>query len=233
MKRFTIILSACVLCVLTAAPGFAASDKAKLDGRLDDATTVVKQIMATPDKAIPGSILSSATCVAVIPSYKKAAFVVGGQYGQGVVTCRTRRGWSAPAFVQLAGGSFGFQIGGQATDLVLIAVNNKGMQDLLRSKVKLGGNASVAAGPVGRTGTAATSLNMKAELLSYSRSQGIFAGIDLSGSTFTQNTDDTRTFYGSNIPYSSILGGDTPTPPSAQPFVRTVARYFIRARADN
>jgi lipid-binding SYLF domain-containing protein len=206
---------------------------AKLNGRLNDAATVIKQIMATPDKSIPGSILSSATCVAVIPSYKKGAFIVGAQYGQGVVTCRTRRGWSAPTFVQLAGGSFGFQIGGQATDLVLIAVNNKGMQDLLRSKVKLGGNASVAAGPVGRTGTAATSLNLKAELLSYSRSQGIFAGIDLSGSTFTQNTDDTRTFYGSNIPFSTILGGDTPTPASAQPFVRTVARYFVRARADN
>ncbi|HEX4020873.1 MAG TPA: lipid-binding SYLF domain-containing protein [Acidobacteriaceae bacterium] len=233
MKRFTIILSACVLCLLTVTPGFAASDMAKLNGRLNDAATVIKQIMATPDKSIPGSILSSATCVAVIPSYKKGAFIVGAQYGQGVVTCRTRRGWSAPTFVQLAGGSFGFQIGGQATDLVLIAVNNKGMQDLLRSKVKLGGNASVAAGPVGRTGTAATSLNLKAELLSYSRSQGIFAGIDLSGSTFTQNTDDTRTFYGSNIPFSTILGGDTPTPASAQPFVRTVARYFVRARADN
>jgi len=233
MKRLTIILSACVLCVLMATPGFAESDRAKLNGRLASATTVIQEIMATPDKSIPNGILSSATCVAVIPSYKKAAFVVGGQYGQGVVTCRTNRGWSAPAFIQLVGGSFGFQIGGQSTDLVLIAVNNKGMQDLLRSKVKLGGNVSVAAGPVGRTGTAATSLNLKAELLSYSRSQGIFAGIDLSGSTFTQNTNDTRTFYGSDIPSTTILEGNTPTPASAQTFVRTIARYFTRAKANS
>ena len=230
MKRLTIILSACVLLLTSSA--FADSDKAKLDGRLDSATTVLTQIMATPDKSIPGNILASATCVAVIPSYKKAAFVVGGQYGQGVVTCRTAHGWSAPVFVQLAGGSFGFQIGGQATDLVLIAVNHKGMQDLLKSKVKLGGNVSVAAGPVGRTGTAATSLNMKAELLSYSRSQGLFAGIDLSGSTFTQNTDDTRTFYGADIPAATILGGSTPVPAGAQPFVHTVAKHFVSAKAN-
>lgn len=228
MKRLTIMLSACVLLLTTSA--FADSDKAKLDGRLNDATEVLTQIMATPDKAVPRNILAGATCVAVVPAYKKAAFLVGGQYGQGVVTCRTAHGWSAPTFIQMAGGSFGFQIGGQSTDLVLIAVNQKGFQDLLKSKFKMGGNIAVAAGPVGRDSTAATNLTLKSELLAYSRSRGLFAGIDLSGTTVTQNTDDTRTFYGSNIPFATILGGSTPVPASARPFVHTVSKYFMSTK---
>jgi lipid-binding SYLF domain-containing protein len=158
---------------------------------------------------------------------KKAAFVVGGQYGQGVVTCRTGHGWSAPVFFRIAGGSFGFQIGGQATDLVLVAVNQKGFQDLLKNKVKLGGDASAAAGPVGRNAQAGTDWKLNAELLTYSRAKGLFAGIDLSGDEVSQNVEDTTTFYnGANNSFESILKGNVAVPPSAKPFVRTVAKYF-------
>jgi lipid-binding SYLF domain-containing protein len=227
MRKLTIVFSACVL---LATQAFADSDKAKLVERVNQAKTVLNEIMATPDKSIPNGILSDATCVAVVPAYKKAAFIIGGQYGQGVVTCRTGHGWSAPVFIQMAGGSFGFQIGGQSTDLVLIAVNEKGFQDLLKSKFKIGADASAAAGPVGRNAEAATNLTMHSELLTYSRNRGIFAGIDLGGTTVSQNTDDTRTFYGSNIPFATVLKGDTPTPASAQPFVKTVARYFVASK---
>ncbi|MGB6932891.1 MAG: lipid-binding SYLF domain-containing protein, partial [Acidobacteriaceae bacterium] len=203
----------------------------KLVDRLNNATHVLNEIMATPDKSIPTSILSNATCVAVVPSYKKAAFVIGGDYGQGVVTCKTANGkWSAPAFIQMAGGSFGFQIGGQATDLVLIAVNQRGFQDLLKSKFKIGGDAAASAGPVGRNAAAATNITLKAELLTYSRSQGLFAGIDLNGTVVNQNTEDTRTFYGHDVPFATILKGDVATPPAARPFVRTVARYFRKSQ---
>ncbi len=228
MKKF--VLGICAV-TLVASQGFAASNNTKLVDRLNSATNVINAIMATPDKAIPNSILADATCVAVVPSYKKAAFVVGGSYGQGVVTCKTHSGrWSAPAFVQMAGGSFGFQIGGQATDLVLIAVNQRGMQDLLKSKFKIGGDAAASAGPVGRNAAAATNLTLKSELLTYSRSQGLFAGIDLNGTVVNQNTEDTRTYYGHDIPFSTILEGNVPTPPSARPFVRTIAKYFHRAQ---
>ena len=161
MKRITAI--ACGLAmVASSVSAFAASDMAKLTGRLADAENVVKQIMATPDRGIPQSILAGASCVVVVPSYKKAAFVVGGQYGQGVATCRTPRGWSAPVFVQLAGGSFGFQIGGQSTDLVLVAMNQQGLQDMLKNKFKIGGDAAASAGPVGRNAQAGTDWKLNA-----------------------------------------------------------------------
>ncbi|MGA8938208.1 MAG: lipid-binding SYLF domain-containing protein, partial [Acidobacteriaceae bacterium] len=168
-----------------------------------------------------------ASCVVVVPAYKKAAFIFGGQYGQGVATCRTPRGWSAPVFVQLTGGSFGWQIGGQSTDLVLVAMNQHGLQDMLRSKFKLGGDASVAAGPVGRNAAADTDWKLKAEFLAYSRARGLFAGIDLTGTVLSQNSDDTRTEYGSNIPFHEVLRGGVPTPENARGFVHTVARYFV------
>lgn len=230
MKKFILAATACAV-TLAASHSFAASDRAKLVDRLNAASHVITDIEAAPDKAIPTSILSNATCVAVVPSYKKAAFVVGATYGQGVVTCKTPSGrWSAPAFIQMAGGSFGFQIGGQATDLILIAVNNRGFQDLLRTKFKIGGDAAASAGPVGRNAAAATNLTLKAELLTYSRSQGLFAGIDLNGTVVNQNTSDTRTFYGHDIPFATILKGEVPTPAAARPFVRTVAKYFRKSQ---
>jgi lipid-binding SYLF domain-containing protein len=191
---------------------------------------VINEIMATPDKGIPQSILAKAQCVTVIPSFKKGAFVVGGQYGQGVATCRTPNGWSAPVFVQLAGGSFGFQIGGQATDLVLLAMNKNGLQDMLKNKFKIGGDAAASAGPVGRNAQAGTDWKLNAEFLTYSRSKGLFAGIDLDGTVLSQNQDDTKTMYGSDVSFEKILSGGKPTPASAQPFVRTVAKYFVISR---
>lgn len=202
-----------------------------LSDRLSASTQIVKEIMNTPDGGIPDFIVSKADCIAVIPSVKKAAFIVGASYGQGVVTCRTGKGWSAPVFIRLAGGSFGFQIGGQATDLVLVAVNDKGFEDLLRSKFKVGADASAAAGPVGRHASASTDILLNAELLSYSRSKGVFAGVDLNGAVVSQNTDDTDLFYGGKAKsFAEILRGDVAVPHPAVRFVRTVARYFRAAR---
>ena len=212
---------------------FAAGDKAKIAGRLQDAGTVISEIMSAPDKGIPTEILAGAACVVVIPSFKKAAFVVGAQYGQGAATCRTPRGWSAPVLVQLEGGSFGFQIGGQATDLVLIAMNDNGLQAMLKNKFKIGADAAASAGPVGRNAQAGTDWKLNAEFLTYSRSKGLFAGIDLDGTVLSQNQDDTRTLYGDNIPFDTILKGNKPTPPEAEPFVRTVAKYFVKAKASH
>jgi len=208
-------------------PAVAATDKAKLNDSLTDASGVLNEIMATPDKGIPQSILAGASCVVVIPSYKKGAFIVGGQYGQGVATCRTPKGWSSPVFVQLAGGSFGFQIGGQSTDLVLVAMNQNGLQDMLKNKFKIGADADAAAGPVGRNAQAGTYWKLNAEFLSYSRAKGLFAGINLDGTVLSPNQEDTRPFYGSDLPFEQVLKGNQPTPPDARPFVRTVAKYFV------
>ena len=221
----------CGLALMASSLAAHAQDKAKVADRLTAAGAVIDEIMATPDKSIPGGILAGASCVVVIPSFKKAAFVVGAQYGQGVATCRTPSGkWSAPVCVQLEGGSFGFQIGGQATDLVLIAMNQQGLQDMLKNKVKLGADAAASAGPVGRNAQAGTDWKLSAEFLSYSRSKGLFAGIDLDGTVLSQNQNDTRALYAADIPYKTILDGNQPTPPEARPFVRTVAKYFVVAK---
>jgi len=226
MKKISVILCALVMSA-GLVPAHAHAQDAKLTDRLESAKAVIEEIMATPDKGIPQSILSSAHCVVVIPSFKKGAFVVGAQYGQGVATCRTPRGWSAPVFVQLAGGSFGFQIGGQATDLVLIAMNKNGLQDMLKNKFKIGADAAASAGPVGRNAQAGTDWKLNAEFLTYSRSKGLFAGIDLDGTVLSQNTDDTRAEYGADVPFEGVLHGGTPTRPNARPFVHTVAKFFI------
>jgi lipid-binding SYLF domain-containing protein len=232
MKHLSVVACGVALAVSSSA-AFGASDKAKLVERMQDAQAVVTQIMAAPDKGIPSSILAGATCVTVIPSYKKAAFVVGAQYGQGVATCRTPMGWSAPVFVQLAGGSFGFQIGVQGTDLIIVAMNDQGMQDMLKNKFKIGADAAASAGPVGRNAQAGTDWKMNAELLTYSRSKGLFAGIDLDGSVLSQNEDDTRVIYGDAVPFDTILKGNRATPEEARPFVRTVAKYFVAAKTEN
>jgi SH3 domain-containing YSC84-like protein 1 len=223
-----IILTLCITTAMTTVMtvGASAADKEKLDHRIEAAHTVLHELMDTPDKGIPDDIARKATCVAVIPGFKKGAFVVGGQYGQGVVSCRTGHGWSAPAFIQLTGASFGFQIGGQSTDLVLIAMNHNGFQHLLHDKLKLGGDAAVAAGPVGRNAQASTTELASAEILTYSRSKGLFAGVDLTGDVVNQNQEDTRDYYGHDISYETILTGGVPTPPSAEHFVRTVNQLF-------
>ncbi len=231
MKRVSVVLCGLAMVAGSLTARAADEDKTKVADRLSAAGQVVDEIMATPDKSIPGGILAGASCVVVIPSYKKGAFVVGAQYGQGVATCRTSSGkWSAPVCVQLTGGSFGFQAGGQATDLVLIAMNQKGLQAMLKNKVKLGADAAASAGPVGRNAEAGTDWKMNAEFLSYSRSKGLFAGIDLDGTVLSQNQDATAALYGSAIPYNTVLEGNTPTPMEARPFVRTVAKYFVAVK---
>jgi len=209
-----------------------AADMGKMNDRLNDAAQVLQEIMATPDRGIPQSILAGASCVVVIPHYKKGAFVLGAQYGQGVATCRTPRGWSAPVFVRLSGGSFGWQIGGQSTDLVLVAMNRHGLQDMLKNKFKLGGDAAASAGPVGRNAQAGTDWKLNAEFLTYSRSKGLFAGLDLDGTVLAQNEDDMTAEYGHPLPYDTALHGNVPVPANARHFVSTVARYFVTSKAN-
>jgi lipid-binding SYLF domain-containing protein len=209
---------------------FAASSRENLQDRLDAAKAVVDEIMRAQDRSIPLGVLEHATCVAVVPGMIKGAFIFGGQYGQGVVTCRTGHGWSAPVFIRMAGGSWGLQIGGQSTDLVLVAMNDRGLQDLLKSKFKIGGDASAAAGPVGRAGQASTDWKMSAELLSYSRNKGIFAGIDLDGTSVSQNREDTEIYYGKPHRFETILKGNIAPPAGSVSFVKTVAHYFREAR---
>ncbi len=225
MKRLVVLLTVAALAV----PAFAQVPQ-KLINRLDAAQQTLNAIMSVPDKSIPASILEEATCVGVVPGLLKGAFIFGAEYGQGVVTCRTPRGWSGPVFIRMAGGSWGFQIGGKGTDLVLVAVNRKGFQDLLQSKFKIGAGASAAAGPVGRDAGAATNWKMQSELLTWSRARGLFAGVDLNGVSVTQNTADTQLLYGAPHTFNSILAGDVPVPPDARPFVRTVAKYFHESK---
>ena len=231
MKKLSAVLCGLALAAISVTAQAAQDDKTKIAERMTAASQVIEEVMATPDKSIPGGILAGASCVVVIPGYKKGAFVVGAQYGQGVATCRTESGkWSAPVCVQLAGGSFGFQAGGQETDLVLIAMNQNGLQAMLKNKVKLGADAAAAAGPVGRNAQAGTDWKLNAEFLSYSRSKGLFAGIDLDGTVLSQNQTNTRTLYGADIPFKTILDGNQVTPEDARPFVRTVAKYFVVAK---
>ncbi|MGA9671258.1 MAG: lipid-binding SYLF domain-containing protein [Terracidiphilus sp.] len=223
------IASICLSFMLTGS-AFAASSKEDLQARIDAAKLVLDQVMAAGDRSIPMNILEQATCVGVVPGLIKGAFVFGAQYGQGVVTCRTGHGWSAPVFIRMAGGSWGLQIGGQSTDLVLIAVNDRGFQDLLKNKFKIGADAAASAGPIGRNSQAATDWKMNAELLTYSRSKGLFAGIDLDGTSVSQNSDDTELYLGGPHRFESVLRGDIPVPPGAVPFVRDVAQNFIKAK---
>jgi len=218
------------LCLLLTSTAFAGSSREDLQDRVDAAKLVLDKIMRANDRSIPMNIMQQAACIAVVPGMIRGAFVFGAQYGQGVVTCRTGHGWSAPVFIRMAGGSFGFQIGGQSTDLVLVAVNEQGFQDLLKSKFKIGGDAAASAGPVGRSGQAATDWKMSAELLSYSRSKGLFAGIDLDGTSVSQNIDDTQLYFGQAHSFESILKGNVDVPEGAVPFVRAVAHYFVDAK---
>jgi len=199
--------------------------------RMDAAATVLNEVMGTPDKGIPEEILESAKCVAVVPSMLKGGFVVGADYGKGVATCRTPTGWSAPAPFKVAGGSLGLQIGGEAADVVMVIMNDKGMKDLLSSKFKLGADASVAAGPVGRHAEGDTDWKMRAEVLSYSRARGVFAGIALDGAAITQDENQTQALYGERISFQQILTGGVPAPSGSGNFLAAVKKYSAEARA--
>jgi lipid-binding SYLF domain-containing protein len=183
--------------------------------RIKEAAEVLTEIHQAPDKDIPNDLWDKASCVAVIPGVKKVAFVIGGEYGKGVMSCRQGATWSAPSFMLLEKGSVGFQIGGQSVDLVLLVMNDRGMQKMLESKVALGGEMSVAAGPVGRDARAMTDAQLKAQILSYSRTQGLFAGIDLTGGVLKPDNDDNADLYGRKIQPREILIDKTVTPPPA------------------
>jgi SH3 domain-containing YSC84-like protein 1 len=229
LKRCLTLLAGLLLVV--SCVGFAEDDKATTEDqtdiakRLDAAANVLNEIMGAPDNGIPDNILGDAKCIAVVPSMVKFALGVGGQHGKGVATCRTATGWSAPAPLTITGGSFGFQIGGQATDLVMVVMNQKGMDHLLASKFKIGADASAAAGPVGRHASADTDWKLKAEVLSYSRSRGAFAGIDLSGAAVKQDKDETHILYGKMVPFESILSGKVPAPKESHSFLATLEKY--------
>lgn len=214
----------CVLICVTAVAAMAADDSKAAD-RVKAAATVLNEIQATPDKGIPAEVLGSAECVAVVPSMLKAGFVFGARYGRGVASCRTASGWSAPAFFSIKGGSFGLQIGGQAVDLVMLIMNKHGMDNLLHSKFKLGADASVAAGPVGRHAAADTDWKMRAEVLSYSRARGVFAGLELNGAVINQDDSSTKDFYGKEVSFEQSLKGEVSPPPAADPFLSTLSKW--------
>ncbi|HVN82207.1 MAG TPA: lipid-binding SYLF domain-containing protein [Terriglobia bacterium] len=206
--------------------GYPADQKKALE-RVDTASTVLDEIMAAPDKGIPGDLLVKSECVAVIPSMKKGGFIFGGKYGVGVISCRVNnsRSWSAPSTIRIEGGSFGLQIGGAGTDVILLVMNARGAVKLMSSKFTLGGDASVAGGPVGREATAQTDAQMHAEMLSYSRSRGIFAGISLQGSTLRPDNDANKEIFGKEVAYKDILMGRVPAPPGTKVFLTTLAKY--------
>jgi lipid-binding SYLF domain-containing protein len=226
VRKFLVLL---LLCSLT--PILSADEDAdtKAAGRVQAAATVLDEIQAAPDNRIPEEVLGSAECVAVVPSLLNGGFVFGGRYGKGVASCRTPTGWSAPAFFVVGGGSFGLQIGGQATDVVMLIMNKGGMDNLLSSKFKLGGDASAAAGPVGRHAAADTDWKMRAQVLTYSRSRGLFAGLELNGAVIKQDKDSTREFYGHMVPFRTSLKGEIEAPKSAYPFLSTLAKWAQQA----
>jgi lipid-binding SYLF domain-containing protein len=214
------------LCLLVALSSFA---QKKEEQRLQESYTVLKEILATPDKGIPQDLMDKAECVVVYPSVKKAGFIVAGEYGRGAITCRSgadfRGPWSAPAMFALEGGGVGFQIGGEATDFVLLIMNEKGADSVMSSKVKLGADASAAAGPVGRTTSAETDVVMKAEILSWSRSRGLFGGVSLEGSTMRSDDGGNKSLYGKELSAKDIVReGKVHTPDSGKPLIELLQK---------
>jgi lipid-binding SYLF domain-containing protein len=225
MRKFALALSLCSSVVLFAA------DTAQ--ERLTDSTNVFNEIMATPDKGVPQELLQTAHCIIIVPGMKQAALGIGAKWGRGYAVCRQNRaGWGAPAAIRVEGGSFGFQIGGSSTDIVMLLMNERGMRRLLEDKVTLGAEATVAAGPVGRQTAASTDVQMSAEILSWSRSKGLFAGIALHGATLRPDNDVNEELYGRKLTNKEILmGGQTP-PAAAMDLIRALSRYSPREEKD-
>lgn len=228
MKKELMVLGAMLG---VASLGWADSAHESATDRLQNAADVLHQIMATPDKGIPEEVLEHAKCVAVVPHMIKGGFVFGAEGGRGVATCRTEHGWSAPAFFSIEGGSWGLQIGVEGVDVVMIFQNDKGMEDLLNSKFKIGGDASAAAGPVGRSASASTDWKMNAEILTYSRAKGIFAGLTLNGAVVHPDTDSMKAVYGADVTERAILTGKVPPPASAHAFLSAVRGAKAQAKA--
>jgi lipid-binding SYLF domain-containing protein len=222
-----------ILCLLliSGLAAFAAESRSEVAQRLDNAATVLHEIMATPDKGIPEDLLDKANCVVIVPGLKKGAFIVGAQYGKGFVTCRKTGGWSAPAAVKIEGGSVGLQIGGQETDAILLVMNENGAKRLLSDKFTLGAEGSVAAGPVGRTSTAQTDAKMSAEILSYSRSRGAFAGLALTGATLRPDEDSNAALYGKKLTSQEIVDGKVKAPSAASKLLAELSRYSPREKS--
>src|ERR1700689_2011440 len=227
-KRLLIVAALASFVVLPAV----ASDHEDDVNRTHKAAEVFKEVMNTPDQGIPMDLLASAKCIAIIPGDKKFAFIFGGSYGRGLATCRTEHGWSAPLFLALDGGSVGYQIGGSSTDVVMLFMNDHALHSLLSDKFKLGADASVAAGPVGRNATAATDLKLNAEILSYSRSKGIFAGVSLDGAVMQADKRGDKAMYGENVNRHEILAGKFAVPASARQLVEELGGYAHVARAE-
>ena len=217
MRSLRIVLFVLVISTLSLAGETAAE-------RAESAATVLNEIMSAPDKGIPEEILGSAKCIAVVPSFWKGGFVFGGAHGRGMASCRTESGWSAPAPLSITGGSFGLQAGLQGVDLVMMVMNDRGMQALLTNKFKLGADASAAAGPVGRHAEGSTDWKLRAEVLTYSRARGLFVGISVNGAVIHQDENATRELYGRMVPFRSMLTGAVATPAGGEPFVGAVRK---------
>jgi lipid-binding SYLF domain-containing protein len=228
LKRFLAVTTLIAIATLTAV----ASDRDDDVNRIQKAAQVFKEIMNTPDQGIPSDLLGSAKCIAIIPGDKKFAFVFGGSYGRGLATCRTEHGWSAPMFVAIDSGSVGYQIGGSSTDIVMLFMNDRALQSLMSDKFKLGADASVAAGPVGRSAAAGTDLKMNAEILSYSRAKGIFAGVSLDGAAMQADKSGNKAMYGDDVNRHEILDGKVAVPASARALVEELGGYAHVAKAE-
>ena len=209
---------------------WAGEQKKDVTERLQLATDVLSQMTSAPDKGIPEEVLETAKCIAVVPHLVKGGFIFGGKHGRGVATCRTPDGWSAPAFISIGGGSAGLQIGVEGVDLIMLIMNDKGMQQLLTSKFQISGEGSAAAGPVGRHASAGTDWKLDTEMLTYSRSKGIFAGLTLEGAVVQQDSDSTLSVYGRDVSFKSVLQGKVPIPDIARPFMKAVADAARKAK---
>jgi lipid-binding SYLF domain-containing protein len=222
MKKTISLFAIGLICLVGtfASAGTARQDTEK---RLQSSVDVLHAVMGAPDKGIPEEVLSNAKCILVVPDLIKGGFIFGGKHGRGVASCRTADGWSAPAFVSIGGGSWGLQIGVEGVDLVMLVMNDQGFQHLLSSKFALSGEGSVAAGPVGRHASAGTDWKMNTEMLTYSRSKGVFAGLTLEGAVIEQDDDSTRAIYGKHMRFRNILSGKVSTPASAEAFMKAVS----------
>ncbi|MFY9907060.1 MAG: lipid-binding SYLF domain-containing protein [Terriglobales bacterium] len=228
LKRILVVTTLILLVTLTAV----ASDREDDVNRTQKAAQVFHEIMNTPDQGIPSDLLESAKCIAIIPGDKKFAFIFGGSYGRGLATCRTEHGWSAPMFVAIDSGSVGYQIGGSSTDIVMLFMNQHALQSLMSDKFKLGGDASVAAGPVGRSAAAGTDLKLNAEILSYSRSKGVFAGVSLDGAVMQADKSGDKAMYGDEVTRHEILDGKVAVPASAHALLHELSGYVHEAKAE-
>ena len=228
LKRLLIVTTLVLLVTVTAV----ASDRDDDVNRTNKATQVFKEIMNTPDQGIPQELLESAKCIAIIPGDVKFAFIFGGNYGRGLATCHTRHGWSAPMFVAIDGGSVGYQIGGSSTDIVMLFMNDHALKSLLSDKFKLGADASVAAGPVGRNASAGTDLKLNAEILSYSRTKGVFAGVSLNGAVVQADKSGDKAMYGHEVDRHDILDGKVAVPASARALLHEIGGYVHEAKAN-